>query len=148
MKTQTDIEDVDFIELPTAFNSMAGGPIRPTFQKKNVESQTFTAAAWYLSNFGVVNAEVWWGYKLGYYLLIFPICLAVGVAVDVSMLLFRLSLYICKRLIDVVFNGVQPAVKIALIAAAIIIIILFINKIGWDGMNAAFDKIFGNFLCD
>lgn len=146
MKQQTSIEDVDFVEMPTIFESVADGAIRPTFQKKNVESKNFTAAAWFLSNFGAVNTEVWWGYKIGYYVLIFPLCFAVGIAIDVSMMLFRLSLYICKRLIDVAFNGITPAIKILLIAAAVIFIILFVNKIGWDGMNAAFNKIFGNYF--
>lgn len=149
MATNTKhIEDVDFIEIPPMLDFVADNQSRSTFQKRDIESKTFTAASWYLANFGVVNHEVWWGYKIGYYILVFPLCLAIGISVDVAMLLFRLLIYIAKRLIDVAFNGVQPAIKIACIAAAIIIIVLFINKIGWDGMNAAFDKIFGKFLCD
>lgn len=149
MKTNAkNIEDVDFIEIPPMLDFVADNQSRPTFQKRDIESKTFTAASWYLANFGVVNHEVWWGYKIGYYLLIFPLCLAIGISIDIAMLLFRLSFYICKRLIDVVFNGVQPAIKIACIAAAIIIIVLFVNKIGWDGMNAAFDKFIGKFLCE
>ena len=145
MPKTKNIEDVDYIEIPTLFEDMADISSRPTFQKRDIESKTFTASSWYLANFGVVNHEVWWGYKVGYYLLIFPLCLAVGITIDVAMLLFRFAVYIAKRLIDVAFNGVQPAVKILLIAAAVIFIILFVNKIGWDGMNEAFEKIISVF---
>lgn len=131
MTTPTKIIDVDAEEETS----------RPAFNGGNVHSDHFVCVAWFLSNFGIVAPHVWWGYKIGYYLVAFPILLGIAATVDCCIVAVRLSAYIVRRATDVAWHGLQSAAKILVIAAALMLVAMYIYNNGIDGMAEDYKKM-------
>lgn len=129
-------QEVDYIELPAKEE-----PSRPTFEREKVESSTFTTTAWFLSNFGKMAPHVWWGYKIGYYLVAFPILLGIAATVDCCIFAVRLSAYIVRRATDLAWHALQSATKILVIAAALMLVAMYIYNNGIDGMTEDYKKL-------
>lgn len=128
--------DVDYIELPAETET----PRRPAFQRGSVKSSTFTTVAWCLSNFGLLAPHVWWGYKVGYYVLIFPCLFGVSFSIDFVIIFCRLMAYLMRRLFDVVLSSATTAIKMLITAAAVILVVMYIYNNGLDGMSEDYRK--------
>lgn len=123
------VQEVDYIELPAKEE-----PNRPAFERGKVESSTFTTTAWFLSNFGKMSHHVWWGYKVGYYLVAFPCLFALSFIVDLVIIAVCFGADLVKRLLALVLSSMQTAAKILLAAAAVILVAMYIYNNGVDGM--------------
>lgn len=124
------IQEVDnYIELPAKEE-----PSRPAFEREKIESSTFTTTAWFLSNFGKMAHHIWWGYKVGYYLVAFPCLFALAFMVDLIIISVCFGADLVKRLLALVLSSMQTAAKILLAAAAVILVVMYIYNNGVDGM--------------
>lgn len=130
------IQEVDYIELPAKKE-----PSRPAFEREKVESSTFTTTAWFLSNFGKMAHHVWWGYKVGYYVIAFPCIFLVAFAVDFICIIARLSAYLARRLFDLLLSSMQTATKLIITAAAVILVVMYVYNNGLDGMLSDYKKL-------
>lgn len=123
------VQEVDYVELPAT-----GEQSRPAFEREKIESSTFTTTAWFLSNFGKIAHHVWWGYKVGYYLVAFPCLFALSFIVDLVIIAVCFGADLVKRLLALVLSSMQTAAKILLAAAAVILVAMYIYNNGVDGM--------------
>lgn len=106
------------------------------FEHRELRSEYFPCCAWVCSNFGVMSDTVWFGYKFGYYPLVFLPMLTTLFGIDLTILFItKVVLYVLKRIFDFVLDGIKPFAKIIMGAAAIILVTLFISNQGWDGLN-------------
>lgn len=148
------IQDVEYIELqPTPPEETEQKEVAEegVFKTAYLHSDYFPCSAWFISNFGIMTNAVWWGYRVGYYLVLFPTALATLFGIDLSLILMvRVIGYALKKVCDLIFDGLQPFAKIIMGAAAIVIITLFISNQGWDGLQNLYKtlcehlKNFGN----
>lgn len=130
------VQEVDYIELPAKEE-----PNRPAFEREKVESSTFTTTAWFLSNFGKMSHHVWWGYKVGYYLVAFPCLFALSFIVDLVIIAVCFCADLAKRLLALVLSSMQTAAKILLAAAAVILVVMYIYNNGVDGMLSDYNDM-------
>lgn len=142
MKNNELIQDVEFEEIYTDTTSEETDPPHNVFERLELQSQYFGCCAAYFNNFGVMNNSVWWGYRLGYYLIIFPILMLTMFALDLAIILTaRILLYVLKKFFDLIMGGLQPFAKIIMGAIAIIIVTLFLSNQGWDGLNSLYKSL-------
>lgn len=135
---EQQVSDIEYVELPTATEIDGDAPV---FVEQDLKSDTFGAVAWFVSHFGVMSPRVWWGYKTAYYLTAFPLLFCITLAIDLAKICLRFLVYIAQRILDLCFASMQPAIKIALIAFVLFLIVMFISTIGWDGMKETFANL-------
>ena len=112
------------------------------FLHRTLRNEWFPCCAWFCSNFGVMSDAVWFGYKFGYYPLVFVPMLSMMFGIDLAILLIRnVIFYVLKRLFDFVIDGIKPFAKIIMGAAAVVLVTLFLSNQGWDGLNALYKTI-------
>lgn len=142
MKDNELIQDVEFEEIYTDTTSEETDPPHNVFERLELQSQYFGCCAAYFNNFGVMSNSVWWGYRLGYYLIIFPTLMLTMFALDLAIILTaRILLYVLKKFFDLIMGGLQPFAKIIMGAIAIIIVTLFLSNQGWDGLNSLYKSL-------
>ena len=119
------------------------------FEPRNIQSKLLTVSAWYLSNFGRLSAEVWWGYKFGYYAICFPTAFLLTFAIDLLAMLTKGAVAVVKvvalKIVDFTINlcyvAASKVVGILAIAFGIFLIIMFINSQGWEGMKDCYKNL-------
>lgn len=119
------------------------------FERRNIQSKLLTASAWYLSNFGTLSPEVWWGYKFAYYAICFPTAFLLAFAVDILAMLTKGAAVIIKaaalKIVDFTINlcyvAASKVVGILAIAFGVFLIVMFINSQGWEGMKECYKNI-------
>lgn len=125
------------------------------FERRNIQSKLLTTSAWFLSNFGTLSTEVWWGYKFGYYAICFPTAFLLSFAIDILAMLTKGAVAIVKvialKIVDFTINlcyvAASKVVGILAIAFGIFLIVMFINSQGWEGMKECY-KILIEWLKD
>lgn len=132
------VSDIEYVELPTITEVDGSAPV---FVERDLKSDTFGAVVWFVNHFGVMSPRVWWGYKIAYYLTAFPLLFCITLAIDVAKICFRFLVYIIKRILDLCFASMQPAMKIIAISFALFIVIMFVGANGWDGMKEIFANL-------
>jgi len=135
---EQQVSDIEYVELPTATEIDGNASV---FVERDLKSDTFGAVVWFVNHFGIMSPRVWWGYKTAYYLTAFPILFCITLAIDVAKICLRFLVYITQRILDLCFASMQPAIKIALIAFVLFLIVMFISTIGWDGMKETFANL-------
>lgn len=132
------VSDIEYVELPTATEIDGNAPV---FVEQDLKFDTFGAVAWFVSHFGVMSPRVWWGYKTAYYLTAFPILFCITLAIDLAKICFRFVVYIVKRILELFFASMQPALKIVAISFVLFIIVMFVSTYGWNGMKEIFANL-------
>lgn len=141
MKNNELIQDVDFEEIYTEDQTTEETP-HNVFERLELQSQYFGCCVAFFNNFGVMSNSVWWGYRLGYYLIVFPTLMMTMFTLDLTIILTaRILLYVLKKFFDLIMGGLQPFAKIIMGAIAIIIVTLFLSNQGWDGLNALYKTL-------
>lgn len=137
--TYVEVNDVDEITGGTA----------SVFERRNIQSRLLTTSAWYLSNFGTLSPEVWWGYKFGYYLICFPAAFLLSFCIDLLAMLTKGTAIVIKaaalKIVDFTINlcyvAASKVVGILAIAFSIFLIVMFINNQGWEGMKDCYRNL-------
>lgn len=119
------------------------------FERRNIQSKLLTVSAWYLSNFGTLSPEVWWGYKFAYYAICFPTAFSLSFAIDLLAMLTKGAAVIIKaaalKTVDFTINlcyvAASKVVGILAIAFAIFLIVMFVNSQGWEGMKDCYKNL-------
>jgi hypothetical protein len=119
------------------------------FERRNIQSKLLTVSAWYLSNFGTLSPEVWWGYKFAYYAICFPTAFSLSFAIDLLAMLTKGAAVIIKaaalKIVDFTINlcyvAASKVVGILAIAFALFLIVMFINSQGWEGMKDCYRNL-------
>ena len=127
---------------------IAGGTAS-VFERRNIQSKLLTVSAWYLSNFGTLSSEVWWGYKFAYYAICFPTAFLLAFAIDLLVMLTKgaaviiraAALKIVDFTIKICYVAASKVVGILAIAFALFLIVMFINSQGWEGMKECYKNI-------
>lgn len=134
------IQDVEFEEIYTEQkNEFSHGNI---FDRVEIQSTYFGCCAFLFSNFGIMNSRIWWGYKLGYYSIIFPIALAVMLIIDIIiMITVNVIFYFAKKIFDMIALSLNLFVKILMCAIAILVVALFVYNQGWNGLNDIYNSL-------
>lgn len=110
----------------------------PWFTTGEVRSEFWPCVTWYWRNYGRMTESVWWGYKVGYYLLAWTSISAFLAVVDLIFVIILhrgLWRHIGVPLLGLAFEGMKPFAKIIMGALAVIIVTLFIANQGWEGLN-------------
>lgn len=119
------------------------------FERRNIQSKLLTISAWFLSNFGTLSPEVWWGYKFAYYAICFPTAFLLSFTIDLLAMLTKGAAVIIKaaalKIVDFTINlcyvAASKVVGILAIAFAIFLIVMFINSQGWEGMKDCYKNM-------
>lgn len=127
---------------------IAGGTAS-AFERRNIQSKLLTVSAWYLSNFGTLSPEVWWGYKFGYYSICFPAAFLLSFCIDLLAMLTKGTAIVIKaaalKIVDFTINlcyvAASKVVGILAIAFSIFLIVMFINNQGWEGMKDCYRNL-------
>lgn len=127
---------------------IAGGTAS-VFERRNIQSKLLTVSAWYLSNFGTLSPEVWWGYKFAYYAICFPTAFLLSFAIDLLAMLTKGAALIIKTAtlkfidftISLCYVAASKVVSILAIAFAIFLVVMFINSQGWEGMKDCYKNL-------
>ncbi len=131
----TYIEVEDVTETPTA----------SVFERCEIQSKFLTVTAWYLSHFGKLSPDIWWGYQFGYYALCFLLIIALTFSIDVLAMVAKVAVIVAKaialKVIDLTFVAAGKVAGIFGIAFALFLIVMFCYNQGWDGMKQTYFDI-------
>lgn len=142
-----DLNTLDFSDAEVIDIDCYEETRQPWFSTGEVRSDFWPCVTWYWRNFGRMTESVWWGYKVGYYLVAWPSVSAFLAVVDLVfvIVLYRgLWRHVGVPLIALAFEGMRPFAKIIMGALALIIVTLFIANQGWDGLNELYKWLCGS----
>ena len=131
----TYIEVEDITETPTA----------SVFERCEIQSKFLTVTAWYLSHFGKLSPDIWWGYQFAYYALCLLPVVALTFSIDVLAMAIKCAVIVAKvtalKLIDLAFMAAGKVIAVLGIAFALFLIVMFCYNQGWDGMKQTYFDI-------
>ena len=131
----TYIEVEDVTETPTA----------SVFERCEIQSKFLTITAWYLSHFGKLSHDIWWGYQFTYYALCLLPIIALTFSLDVLAMVIKGAVIIAKAIalkaIDLTFMTAGKIAGVLGIAFALYLIVMFCYNQGWDGMKQTYFDI-------
>ena len=131
--TYIEVEDVK--ETPSA----------SVFEWCEIQSKFLTVTAWYLSHFGKLSPDIWWGYQFAYYALCLLPIIALTFSIDVLAMVIKGAVIVAKAIalkaIDLTFMAAGKVAGILGIAFALFLIVMFCYNQGWDGCKECYKNI-------
>ena len=131
----TYIEVEDIKETPSA----------SVFERCEIQSKFLTVTAWYLSHFGRLSPDIWWGYQFAYYALCLLPIVALTFSIDVLAMVIKGAVIVAKAIalkaIDLTFMAAGKVAGVLGIAFALFLIVMFCYNQGWDGCKECYKNI-------
>lgn len=131
----TYIEVEDVTETPSA----------SVFERCEIQSKFLTVTAWYLSHFGKLSPDIWWGYQFGYYVLCLLPIITLTFSIDVLAMVIKGAVIVAKAIalkaIDLTFMAAGKVAGVLGIAFALFLIVMFCYNQGWDGCKECYKNI-------
>ena len=120
-------------------------PAASVFERCEIQSKFLTVTAWYLSHFGRLSPDIWWGYQLAYYALCLLPLVALTFSIDVLAMVIKGAVIVAKAIalkaIDLTFMAAGKVAGVLGIAFALFLIVMFCYNQGWDGMKQTYFDI-------
>ena len=120
-------------------------PAASVFERCDVQSKFLSVTAWYLSHFGRLTPDIWWGYQFAYYALCLLPIVALTFSIDVLAMVIKGAVIVAKAIalkaIDLTFMAAGKVAGILGIAFALFLIVMFCYNQGWDGMKQTYFDI-------
>ena len=131
----TYIEVEDVTETPSA----------SVFERCEIQSKFLTVTAWYLSHFGRLSPDIWWGYQFAYYALCLLPIVALTFSIDVLAMVIKGAVIVAKAIalkaIDLTFMAAGKVAGVLGIAFALFLIVMFCYNEGWEGCKETYRDI-------
>lgn len=131
----TYIEVEDIKETPSA----------SVFERCDVQSKFLSVTAWYLSHFGKLSPDIWWGYQFAYYALCLLPIIALTFSIDVLAMVIKGAVIVAKAIalkaIDLTFMAAGKVAGVLGIAFALFLIVMFCYNQGWEGCKECYKNI-------
>ena len=131
----TYIEVEDVTETPT----------ESVFERCDVQSKFLSVTAWYLSHFGKLTPDIWWGYQFGYYALCLLPIVALTFSIDVLAMAIKGAVIVAKvtalKLVDLAFVAMGKIAGVLGFAFALFLIVMFCYNEGWEGCKECYKNI-------
>ena len=120
-------------------------PAASVFERCEIQSKFLTVTTWYLSHFGKLSHDIWWGYQFGYYgLCLLPI-IALTFSIDVLAMVIKGAVIVAKAIalkaIDLTFMAAGKVAGVLGIAFALFLIVMFCYNQGWEGCKECYKNI-------
>jgi len=120
-------------------------PAASVFERCEIQSKFLTVTAWYLSHFGRLSPDIWWGYQFGYYALCLLPIVALTFSIDVLAMVIKGAVIVAKTIalkaIDLAFMAASKVAGVLGIAFALFLIVMFCYNQGWDGCKECYKNI-------
>ena len=120
-------------------------PAASVFERCEIQSKFLTVTAWYLSHFGRLSTDIWWGYQFAYYALCLLPIVALTFSIDVLAMVIKGAVIVAKAIalkaIDLTFMAAGKIAGVLGIAFALFLIVMFCYNQGWDGMKQTYFDI-------
>ena len=120
-------------------------PAASVFEWCEIQSKFLTVTAWYLSHFGKLSPDIWWGYQFAYYALCLLPIIALTFSIDVLAMVIKGAVIVAKAIalkaIDLTFMAAGKVAGILGIAFALFLIVMFCYNQGWDGCKECYKNI-------
>ena len=120
-------------------------PAASVFDRCDVQSKFLSVTAWYLSHFGRLSPDIWWGYQFGYYALCLLPIIALTFSIDVLAMVIKGAVIVAKAIalkaIDLTFMAAGKVAGVLGIAFALFLIVMFCYNQGWDGCKECYKNI-------
>ena len=118
-------------------------PAASVFERCEIQSKFLTVTAWYLSHFGRLSPDIWWGYQFAYYALCLLPIIALTFSIDVLAMVIKGAVIVAKAIalktIDLTFMG--KVAGVLGIAFALFLIVMFCYNEGWEGCKETYREI-------
>ena len=120
-------------------------PAASVFERCEIQSKFLTVTAWYLSQFGRLSPDIWWGYQFAYYALCLLPIVALTFSIDVLAMVIKGAVIVAKaialKVIDLTFMAAGKVAGVLGIAFALFLIVMFCYNQGWDGCKECYKNI-------
>ena len=120
-------------------------PAESVFERCEIQSKFLTVTAWYLSHFGKLSPDIWWGYQFAYYALCLLPIVALTFSIDVLAMVIKGAVIVAKAIalktIDLTFMAAGKVAGVLGIAFALFLIVMFCYNQGWDGCKECYKNI-------
>lgn len=120
-------------------------PAASVFERCDVQSKFLSVTAWYLSHFGRLSPDIWWGYQFAYYALCLLPIVALTFSIDVLAMVIKGAVIVAKaialKVIDLTFMTAGKIAGVLGIAFALYLIVMFCYNQGWDGCKECYKNI-------
>lgn len=120
-------------------------PAASVFERCDVQSKFLSVTAWYLSHFGRLSPDIWWGYQFAYYALCLLPIVALTFSIDVLAMVIKGAVIVAKAIalkaIDLTFMAAGKVAGVLGIAFALYLIVMFCYNQGWDGCKECYNNI-------
>lgn len=120
-------------------------PAASVFERCDVQSKFLSVTAWYLSHFGRLSPDIWWGYQFAYYALCLLPIVALTFSIDVLAMAIKGAVIVAKvtalKLVDLAFMAMGKIAGVLGIAFALFLIVMFCYNQGWDGCKECYKNI-------
>jgi hypothetical protein len=120
-------------------------PAASVFERCDVQSKFLSVTAWYLSHFGRLSPDIWWGYQFAYYALCLLPIVALTFSIDILAMVIKVAAIVAKAIalkaIDLTFMAAGKVAGVLGIAFALFLIVMFCYNQGWDGMKQTYFDI-------
>lgn len=120
-------------------------PAASVFERCDVQSKFLSVTAWYLSHFGRLSPDIWWGYQFGYYALCLLPIVALTFSIDILAMVIKGAVIVAKAIvlkaIDLTFMAAGKVAGVLGIAFALFLIVMFCYNQGWEGCKECYKNI-------
>lgn len=120
-------------------------PAASVFERCDVQSKFLSVTAWYLSHFGRLSPDIWWGYQFAYYALCLLPIIALTFSIDVLAMVIKGAVIVAKAIalkaIDLTFMAAGKVAGVLGIAFALFLIVMFCYNEGWEGCKETYRDI-------
>ena len=120
-------------------------PAASVFERCEIQSKFLTVTAWYLSHFGRLSPDIWWGYQFAYYAICLLPIIALTFSIDVLAMVIKGAVIVAKsialKVIDLTFMAAGKIAGVLGIAFALYLIVMFCYNQGWDGCKECYKNI-------
>lgn len=120
-------------------------PAASVFERCDVQSKFLSVTAWYLSHFGKLSPDIWWGYQFAYYALCLLPIIALTFSIDVLAMVIKGAVIVAKAIalkaIDLTFMAAGKVAGVLGIAFALFLIVMFCYNEGWEGCKETYRDI-------
>lgn len=120
-------------------------PAASVFERCDVQSKFLSVTAWYLSHFGRLSSDIWWGYQFAYYALCLLPIVALTFSIDVLAMVIKGAVIVAKAIalkaIDLTFMAAGKVAGVLGIAFALFLIVMFCYNQGWEGCKETYREI-------
>lgn len=120
-------------------------PAASVFERCEIQSKFLTVTAWYLSHFGRLSPDIWWGYQFAYYALCLLPIIALTFSIDVLAMVIKGAVIVAKAIalkaIDLTFMAAGKVAGVLGIAFALFLIVMFCYNQGWEGCKECYKNI-------